>query len=331
MTSKNTRDLRQLSYSMLECLQSCPKRAYWRYVEGLATDATEVMRAGTTWHGVLETWYALGAIPNEECDLPTRAMYNAYCERWGVDDQWNVLYVEHEVTGPLLTPNGRKAPGAKLKMIADLVIEDENGDVWIVEHKSKSSIDANYLSSLWMSRQPQLYALYLSRELNRPIAGVIYNLAVRPSLKRSVPETEEEFETRRAGLKHPDKAKRREGETDEEYLARCAEWYADSNAMRFHREVIVFTQDDLARQIAETYDLYQQWRWHVKQNVWPRATSQCYPTFGSACAYCGLCAAADPALLVAMWRERLEQGNAPVEIATQSTIDANDPFAGFTL
>lgn len=301
------RRTQNLSYSRLERLQKCPKLEYWERVMGLSSPATEAMRGGTEWHGVLEEWYD-GCLPLIEDNLALHGMLTAYRQHWGDDNDWQTIVTEQEVCGSLYHPTTRrKVPGVRVKAIIDLIVRDADGNHWIVEHKSKSSIDANYIASLWMSRQAQIYAIWAEQELGIHISGVIYNLAVRPGIKRKVGETDEEFAARRATLKHPDKATQRTGETDDEYLARLAAWYAEPNALRFHREVIVFTSDDLQRQLEEMYALWQQWDWHRKTGVYPRATAQCYPMVGYPCPFNALCAAADPSLLVALWRERANE------------------------
>ncbi len=71
--------------------------------------------------------------------------------------------------------------------------------LYLLEHKTASSIDANYLDKLWTDTQIALYCHYL-RELGYPVIGVIYNVLLKSRLKQSKGETEAEYETRKAEL-----------------------------------------------------------------------------------------------------------------------------------
>ena len=66
-------------------------------------------------------------------------MVNAYRMRWGDDRKWKVISVEEELRAKL---RGRWLYTQR----ADLIVEDDFGKVWIVDHKTAFRIAAKTLS-----------------------------------------------------------------------------------------------------------------------------------------------------------------------------------------
>lgn len=351
--------IRVYSHSQLQTYQNCPRSYEWKYLEGLKTESTNAMNAGSVIHATLEAWYSEYTQPGtrsintlfaairrkmQEQGVPlvidpqtgvvlnydtlTRedqvsymqymATARAYIDRYkSIDCAWEVIATECDIYAPIVNPNtGGRVHNARILGRIDMVIRDrETDEYWIVEHKTKASIDGDYLASLAMQRQPQIYAMLAGYLLNVPISGVIYNVICRPGISPKAGETDDEYQIRLAELTaasktgKPSTAKQRIAETPESYLTRLAEWFADPDKIRLHREAIYYNETDLRNQQRELFELVQMVGMNRSRGLWPKNTSQCYPFAGSNCPYVGLCAASNPLLLVDDWKERMAGGD----------------------
>ena len=134
----------------------------------------------------------------------------------------------------------------------------QDGQYFLLEHKTASQIDAGYLERLWTDFQIILYAWYIERTLGITIAGIIYNVLVKARLRQGQGETEAEYEARRAELIAKSKtgktsAKRKMPEGDDVFQARLREKYAEPGM--FHREMLFLSRDQFAELRAELWEL----------------------------------------------------------------------------
>ena len=53
----------------------------------------------------------------------------------------------------------------------------QDGQYFLLEHKTASQIDASYLERLWTDFQIILYAWYLEQTLGITVSGIIYNVS----------------------------------------------------------------------------------------------------------------------------------------------------------
>lgn len=187
-----------ISYSETQCFKTCRKMHDWQYKRGLRPiDKAEALFFGTAIHSALELIYrdfpldvALAAL--DELDdvnrAKARAMITRYHERYFVDeDAPAVVDVEkwlkcsfgpHEYIGR-----------------ADAIIEREDG-LWIVEHKTAASVDDGYMQRVKIDTQSMLYVIAAQIEYGRPVAGVIYDVLVKPAIRLKKTEAIEDFEAR---------------------------------------------------------------------------------------------------------------------------------------
>lgn len=326
MTTRVKKQPTPISSSHIGTMLTCPKEEYWSYVEGLKGEATAEQRRGDLFHRTMECFHqphpnggylmAAAMLRAENLDrtsyLQARGMFDAYYERYRFVDvsEWETVATEWQFTTPIYHPRtGRKLTDYCLTGYIDRIVRNiADGKLYVWEYKTKQSIDAGYIASLWTQRQTALYTLAVEKEFGEPVGGVIYDLVQRPSIKPKDGETAEEFESRCQTLKHPDKATQKTGETDAEYLARLAAWYADPAYMRFHRETIVYTPDDIQAEREKLFEQVQLLRYFRRTGTYPRNCYACYPLAGKPCAYTSLCAAADPSLVLAQWRENMTAG-----------------------
>lgn len=94
-------------------------------------------------------------------------MYSQYIQHWGLDDDWEIMAVEHSPVVNL--PGGQFA----LKLKIDLVVTVRSTQqLWIVDHKSGKDLPNDKM--LEIADQFGLYAWAL-RQLGRPVFGAIHN------------------------------------------------------------------------------------------------------------------------------------------------------------
>ena len=301
-----------LTYSALNTFRNCPRKYKHRYVDCLRPrERPEALSFGSVIHGAIELWYQSAADANRlwtildyiDQQFPervgddaqqaawnlARAMLAGYAARYP-DEDFEVIEVEKSFTGEIRNPDtGRPSQTFMIAGKADAIVQRSDG-MYLLEHKTASSIDANYLDKLWTDTQIALYSFYL-RQLGYPIVGVIYNVLLKSRLKQRTGETQEEYEVRRAELAAKNKsgrstAKRQMPETDEQFQARLAEWYARPEA--FHREHIYLSEDRLAMLQEEVWEITQQYLDARRRGKWLLNTSNCF-SFQRPCEYLPFC------------------------------------------
>ena len=301
-----------LTYSALNTFRNCPRKYKNRYVDNLRPrERPEALSFGSVVHTAIELWYRSQDIESRLRDVlayiddafETRvvdanlmvqwhlatAMIRGYAERYTTED-FEVIEVEKEFVGEIRNPDtGRQSQTFRIAGKVDGIVRCHDG-LYLLEHKTASNVDANYLDKLWTDTQIALYCHYL-RELGYPIVGVIYNVLLKSRLKQGKGETQDEYEIRKAELAAKNKngkstAKRQMPETDEEYQARLAEWYSRPDA--FHREFIYLSEDRLAMLQDEVWEITQQYLNARRRGKWLLNTSNCF-SYQRPCEYLAYC------------------------------------------
>lgn len=216
-----------VSFSEMDCGRQCPHKHDLAYVERWTKpkDETTAAGRGTLWHKIMDTHYTslrAGVAPLPHVDEwfketykagkdsdtleLLRWMYTGYVEKWGHDDEWEVLVIEHKAQVPLRLPSGRRS-GFTLKMIIDLVVRDRRtGKVWIVDHKSHANLPKS--RELELDDQFGLYTWGL-RQLGHKVFGSVYNTARTQRNKGDYPEVVAQWDALKAtgakpGTKRPE-------------------------------------------------------------------------------------------------------------------------------
>ncbi len=301
-----------LTYSALNTFRNCPRKYRLRYVDALRRpQAPEALAFGSVIHNALERWYTTSDGPTrlhavldyideqypERAHDPgvrhtwhlARAMFEGYAARHP-DDPFEIVEIEKEFTAEIRNPDtGRASQTFVIAGKADGIVRLD-GDLYLLEHKTASTITSDYLDRLWTDTQIALYSHYL-RELGYPIVGVIYNVLLKTRLKQREGETQAEYEQRRAGLAAKNKsgrstAKRQVPESDTEFRARLADWYFRPEA--FHRERIYLSEDRMALLTEEVWEITQQYLDAKRRGKWLLNTSNCF-SFQRPCEYLPYC------------------------------------------
>jgi hypothetical protein len=272
------------TYSMWSLFRNCRKACYWRYLRELAPIKRDPhLGFGALIHECLETWHRdrdLSAVlrhldqrfPNRtqddeqrrDCRLAT-AMMTGYASRYPIED-FDIVALERTFEGEIINP----ATGARSRsfVLAGKVdglvrIGDEH---CVLEHKTASSLDGDYLERLWTDFQITLYAYYVEQTLGLRISGVLYNVLVKARLKQKRTESEADFQAR--------------------LLAKY-----EQPAM-FHREMLYLSRDQFTVLRAELWELTQAFLDARRRNTWYQNTGHCFSHFRP-CPYFALCRSND--------------------------------------
>ncbi|MBI1374518.1 MAG: hypothetical protein GC159_17510 [Phycisphaera sp.] len=307
-----------LTYSALNTFRNCPRKYKHRYVDHIRRpQRPDALAFGSVIHGALERWYTLspstdptarlfstldyidGDFNNRAADPVqrhqhhlARAMFEGYAARYP-KEEFEVVEVEKEFLCPIRNPDtGRVSQTFVMAGKADGIVK-LNGELYLLEHKTASVLDSNYLDKLWTDTQIALYSHCL-RELGYPIVGVIYNVLLKTRLQQKAGETEVEYEQRRAALAAKNKsgkstAKRQLPETDDEFRARLADWYAKTDSGgAFHREVVFLSEDRMNLLTEEVWEVTQQYLDARRRGKWLLNTSNCF-SYQRPCPYLPYC------------------------------------------
>ena len=303
-------DLFVTTYSMWRLFRDCRRACQLRYLDNLVPlQKSQALRFGSVIHDCLEQWHA-GAL----LEQVLRFINATYVDRASDDDQrrdWHLataimrgyaarypreefepVALEKPFQGPIINPaTGAESRSFVLAGKVDGIVK-QNGQFFLLEHKTAAQIDGSYLERLWTDFQVTLYSWYVQKTLGFPIAGVIYNILGKAKLQQAKGETEEEYETRRAELLAKSKtgkttAKRKLPESDDDFQARLAEKYADP-AM-FHRELLYLSHNQYEPLQSELWELTQAFLDARRRGVFYQNTSFCFH-YNRPCPYYPLCA-----------------------------------------
>lgn len=99
-------------------------------------------------------------------------MYDGYVENYGVDEDWRVVGVEHQIIQPLPDPAGNPSR-YHLKMKIDLLVREwSTGNLWVIDHKSGSNLPSKM--DLEIDDQFGLYTWGM-RSIGRKVQGSLHN------------------------------------------------------------------------------------------------------------------------------------------------------------
>lgn len=305
-------DKQLLTYSALNTFRNCPRKYKHRYLDNLRPrERAEALSFGSVIHTAIELWYRSGTAESRFSDVNAyiddafenrvtephllanwhlaRAMFAGYAKRYAEED-FEVVEIEKEFEGEIRNPDtGRQSQTFRIAGKVDAIVRCHDG-MYLLEHKTAATVDANYLDKLWTDTQIALYCHYL-REHGYPIVGVIYNVLLKSRLKQGRGETQSEYESRRAELAAKNKsgkstAKRQMPETNEEFQARLTEWYSRPEA--FHREFIYLSEERLAMLQDEVWEITQQYLDARRRGKWLLNTSNCF-SYQRPCEYLPYC------------------------------------------
>ena len=173
------------------------------------------------------------------------------------------LQPEVEFNLPIINPlTGKSSRRFRLAGKVDGICT-RDGETWLLEYKTASAIGKQYVDRLALDGQVTTYIYAMQRVLGKPIAGVIYRVIRKPSIKRGQKESADEFCTR----------------LEADYQER-PEFY-------FYEQLLYRKADDIQHYEQELWDITQRMMWDRKHGICPHNTSRC-TDFGS-CEYMPIC------------------------------------------
>lgn len=297
------------TYSFWNAFRNCRKACEWRYLKELVPIGRDhALSFGTLMHSCLEMWHGGSGVeavldfidrslPNRSQDESqksdwhlARAMMTGYAARYPSED-FEVIALEKTFQGRIINPaTGAYSRALSIAGKVDGIVR-RGREHYILEHKTASQVDADYLEKLWTDLQITLYAHYIEQTLGIRIAGVIYNVLVKAKLKPGKGETQAEFEDRRAELLAKSKtgkttATRKVPESDNAFHERLVAKYAETDM--FYREVLYISRDQFDAMKSDLWELSQQFLDSRRRGVFCRNTSYCFANHRT-CAYFALC------------------------------------------
>ena len=288
----------KVTYSALKMFKNCQRKYKNRYIREIVAMGydDEKLFLGSLIHNCLEIWYktnsrkkVLEIIPPE--NLLARAMIVSYIKKYATEP-FEVVAVEKEFSVDIINPEtNRQSKSFTLAGKVDAIVKMENGQYYILEHKTASSINNTYLDALWTDFQIIIYSLFLGVK----ITGVVYNIIGKAKLKQAEGETEEEYQERRSKLMAKNKsfrtsAKRKMPESDQAYFKRLLKKYKEDNM--FHREEIIISKPLLEDLKFELWDLTQALLDAKNKDRYYKNGDFCF-NYNSACQYYELCKSCD--------------------------------------
>lgn len=170
----------------------CKKRYSYRWIQNLEPkEANEKLTIGSAIHKFLELWHSeyreaealeatfqymfehsegIDHTAYEDMLQLVSRVCNNYVQMYGYDSNWTILATEKQFSIPL--DDGTNYVGT-----IDMIVEDEDGYVWFVDHKTTIAIDI-FDKNSDMDRQISRYWWAL-QELGYNVHGFIYNIILK--------------------------------------------------------------------------------------------------------------------------------------------------------
>lgn len=178
----------KLSNSKVKTWRRCPNKYRYKYVERLEPKAKALPLARGSWmHELLQTHYdgedwqkahrklsrEFNTMFEEEReeygDLPDECqrLMLSYLHRWRTVDK-KLTVIDTELNEFITMPNG-----LRLNIVVDLIVEDEDGGLWVFDHKTRKKFGES--THMIIDPQLTLYFWGLERMGYKPLRGAVVN------------------------------------------------------------------------------------------------------------------------------------------------------------
>jgi hypothetical protein len=309
-TPTRGKSLPLLTASRLAAYRRCPREEKLRYQDGLQTPQTEELRFGTLMHLALEAWWksdpaerlaaALKRVEGEAADAFEQVRLDCliigYDARWG-HLRFTVVSVEHEFRTPLINPDtGQPSKTWQLGGKMDVVVLDENGRRYVIEHKTASgdiSPGSDYMARLRMDGQVSMY-LHAEAEAVGMLYDVIRKVALEPYQATPIEArkyTQAKIDKKTGAVVEPSRlyANQREfPETPDEYRERVFAHVAERPEEYYQRATVVRLAEEMLEFDRELWQYGATMRDAARMGVAPRNPDACR-RYGSMCSFWPLC------------------------------------------
>lgn len=198
---------RQITYSMFTAWLSCRQKFDYRYNQCIVPRENAVALAfGSAVHAGLETWFKSHDIDKavemaDRSDLSdtdrvkATELVRGYWEKYP-RESFTVIDIEREFSTPLINPKtGCPSKTWELAGKVDGIIE-QNGELYILEHKTTSKADDDYFNRVEIDMQLAFYAIAIQQVLERPVVGALYDVIEKPAIRLKTNEDIDSFRLR---------------------------------------------------------------------------------------------------------------------------------------
>lgn len=293
------------TYSMWQLFKNCRKKYKERYENEIVPfgQLDHNLFLGSVIHNALETWYKTGdalktidEIPDDQ--LLAKAMMVSYIEKYK-SEPFEVIFVEKQFQGDIINPKtGHKSNTFELWGKVDVVVK-QKGLYYIMEHKTASNVNANYLDKLWTDFQTILYSDYIEKTTGLKISGIIYNILGKSGIIQGKGETEEEYKERYENLCAKNKsgkssAKQKIAESNEDFYNRLLKNYKEKDY--FIREYLYIPKNQFKELQFELWDLTQSLLEARREGRYYKNSEYCF-NWKKECGYYALCKSCDNPLI----------------------------------
>lgn len=266
-----------LTYSRIRMYLNCPASEYLRYTAGLIPKmgGSTPRLLGSAVHKGLETgsideavalFNAVAPVSQAEQDQLDADMATCRAMLLGAKKAFPALedmHPEMEFTIPIINPKtGETSPHFMLAGKVDGICTMD-GEKWIVEYKTASSVTQQYISRLSLDGQVTTYMHAMQKVLGRSIAGVIYRIIRKPSIRKG------------------------QAESSDQYCRRLEIDYQNRPEFYFTEQLLYRSPDDIKAFEQELWDITQRMLWDRQQGICLHNTARC-TDFGC-CEYMPIC------------------------------------------
>lgn len=265
-----------ITYSSSTTFQWCPRRYYWRYERGWSqAQVSDALAIGSLVHKGLETIHTdgYGAFDAAQEAIYTEAQQEGWTEEHALTasfltEQYTLRYSDEKFGWESIAvePVFHVDIGDGLDFAGkiDWIVQNSDGDFWVVECKTAYKIDNDYLRKLPLDRQITLYMMAAGHMGIKPIKGIVYDVIGKPNKYR------------------------RQGESLPVYLGRVSIEYASAPGTYFARQSCFRTDEDFdaaMQSLRNTARLIRECR---DDDYWDQHTGTCFLR-NRECPYVKLC------------------------------------------
>lgn len=285
----------ELTNSARSTFTTCRKKFKWQYIHRLVQQsANKALMVGSLFHDCLEAMYKEGAYDKDALNLYIdkevdkaaiecldtaqsdelwkqsallKGLVEGYAAHWLRQDlkTWKIVAPETKFSFPL--KNGWVNRGMR-----DLLVT-RKGKLVLVEHKTTTILDANYIAKLPLDSQILGYAISCKKDkaIGRYPDNIVYNVARKSQLRL------------------------RQTENLQQLAARMRQEYLDNPSAYFYREVLSFSKADLDAYEADLERFAVEMARAIKEDYYYCNYSAC--TMYGKCPYMSLCQAKLPSAM----------------------------------
>lgn len=295
-----------LTNSQKSTYQECPKKFSYMYEKGYRPiKEKHALWFGSLIHKCLEQWFNGKSIVEIIDYLHDIGVDGTYGERIdiikcrelmiGYNHKWKnvklkTLAVEKEFSIPLINPKTvHTSRTFRLAGKIDAIVETENGECAVVEHKTTSEDSSNPTSNYWLRVliDPQITGYYLAAEsLGYKPVKVIYDVIRKPLIKLALATPEEKRKYKQDGTLYSNQ--REIDETLENYALRLKKDIEENPDKYFQRKDVVRLEDDLVEYSQDLWSVGKLIKESRNNNYWPKRPNQCF-VYGK-CQFYDVCA-----------------------------------------